>query len=339
MKTGILNYSGSRWRRGGAAVWLAGTCIFGAVAPGVVPARAQETAPKPAIIASVNGKELTEAEFHRLCEQYVSGVANTAVGQVVLGEWIQHVVAEEEATRKKLLPTPQDIERRITSLRKQFELQGEDFNEWLAVRGRTLETLREKTRRELIVENLLTEGVVVSDAEVALYYANNKSTLGIPEQIKVSRLTVDKKEELKEVERSLKEGGRFETLARIHSIDPYKDRSGSIPTPVDADPRADGPLEKEVLERALKLEPKKVSEPIKVRDYWVFVRVDARFAAKVPELTDIQDLLTANLKIQKGGPDRLRSAKARLALLQREAKIEILRPEYKRLLTVLQSGE
>jgi foldase protein PrsA len=301
--------------------------------------RGQETASKPDVVASVNGKALTEAEFGRRCARFVGGAPDTAVGILALREWIQQTLAEEEATKKGLLPSPQDVERRIRALRKQWEFRGEDFDDWLAKRGRTLDTLREETRSQLIAESLLTEGVSVSDVEVATYYSGNKQALGLPERLRVSRITVDDRNVAREIETALKRGDSFADLARKHSMDPLKGAGGAFPQPIEADPRAEGSLEKPVLEKALKLEPGKTAGPIKVEDYWVFVRVEEKLPAKSPDLADVRDLLTANLKVQKGGPERLNAAQARMTQLQRAAKVEIFRPEYAHVLKLLQGSQ
>lgn len=303
------------------------------------PIRAQETSPKPGIVAVVNGKELTEPEFWRRCERMVGGGPDTAVGYLVLREWIQHTIAEEEAKRRNLLPTPQEVDRRAVALRKQFEMRGQNFDEWLAGHGRTVDTLRNDLRQQLIVENLLTEGIKVSDTEVALYYANNKAVLGVGEQLRVSRITVEQKEAAREVEAALKKGTAFEELAKKYSKDTFAANGGKVPTPVDADPKSQGPLEPEVMEKLAKLEAGKAVGPVKLDTYWVFARIDQRIPARAPDLLDVQELILANLKVQKGGPERLKAAQDRLNQLQREAKVEIHRPEYQRLLKLFRPKE
>src|SRR5690349_10687735 len=86
--------------------------------------RAQDTPAKPADVASVNGKTLSERDFLRRCELFVGGGADTAIGYLVLKEWIQQTIAEEEAKKKNVLPTPQQLEARVKALRRQFELRG-----------------------------------------------------------------------------------------------------------------------------------------------------------------------------------------------------------------------
>lgn len=296
---------------------------------------ADETPAKPAVVASVNGKTLTELEFLRRCEVFVGGGSDTAVGFLVLKEWLQQTLAEEEAGKRKLLPTDAQVDARVKALRKQFELSGQAFSEWLTSRGRTLASLQEEVRQQIIAENLLTEGVEVSEFEVQLYYENNKQILGEPERIQASRITVDEKKAAQEVDAALKRGASFEELARTRSIDPYKSEGGRISELINADPKAKGPLEPEVLQKALRLEPGQSVGPIKQNDYWVFVRVDQRLPAQAPALSDVKELLRANLKVQKGGPERLKEAQGRLDQLLREAKVEIHRPQYQGLLKLL----
>ena len=297
-------------------------------------ARAQDTPAKPVEVASVNGKTLSERDFLRRCELFVGGGADTAIGYLVLKEWIQQTIAEEEARKKNVLPTPPQLEARIKALRRQFELRGENFDEWLSSHGRTLQTMTEDVRQQLIAENLLTEGINVSDTEVQLYYENNKQILSNPAMIRVSRITVNDKKVAQEVDAALKQGGNFEELARKKSIDPYKDAGGKVP-PIEANAKAKGPVEPAVLEKALKLEKGKLAGPIKLDDYWVFVRLDDLIPGSVPALSDVQELLRANMKVQKGGPDRLQATQDRLEALVKEAKVEVFRPEYAHLLKEL----
>jgi parvulin-like peptidyl-prolyl isomerase len=294
--------------------------------------------PKPADVASVNGKILSERDFQKRCERFVGGGSDTAVGYLVLREWIQQTLAEEEARKKNVLPTPQQLEARVKGLRRQFELRGEKFDEWLEQHGRTLDTLQEDVRQQLVAENLLTDGITVSDIEVQQYYENNKQVLSSPAMVRVSRITVNDKKVAQEVDASLKQGGSFEELARKRSIDPYKDSGGRMPAPIEADPKAKGGLEPAVLEKVLKLEKGKSVGPIKLESYWVFARLDEWIPASVPALSDVQELLRANMKVQKGGPDRLKATQDHLEGLIREAKVEIHRPEYRHLLKLLQSS-
>jgi len=301
--------------------------------------RAEDAPAKPADVASVNGRTLSEREFSRRCEAFVGGGTDTSVGYLVLREWIQQTLAEEEARKKKMLPTPVQLDERVKALQKQFEARGETFEDWLASRGRTRETFREDVRQQLIAENLLTEGIEISDVEVQLYYANNKQVLGAPAQLRVSRITVNDRKVAQEVDAALKQGGSFEELARKRSLDPYRDAGGHLPSPIEADPKAKGPLEPELVEKVLKLERGKVLGPVKLDDYWVFVRLDDKIAASVPPLSDVQELLRSNLKVQKGGPERLKAAQARLDGLAQDAKVEIYRPEYRYLLKLLRKAE
>ena len=303
-----------------------------------LPARAQENGAKPPAVASVNGHVLTEAEFSRRCEQYVGGVSDTAVGWVVLREWLQQTLAEEEATKKGLVPTREDVERRVKALSKQWEFRGEKMEDWLAERGRTLDTLRSDIRQQLIAENLLTEGVKVTDVDALTYYSNNKQLFGSGEQLRISRITVDDKKAAQEIDAALKKGASFEEIAKKRSIDPFKETSGRIPDPVDVDPKT-STLEKEVLQRAVVLEKGKPSGPIKIEDYWVFVRVDDRLPARAPALEDIRDLIMGNLRVQKAGPEKLKAAQDRINALVKTAKVEITRPDYAPLLKFLQTKD
>ena len=302
-----------------------------------------------ALVAKVNEASLTEADFRTRCERFINGTPETAVGFSVLKEWIQQVLASREALSKGVSPTPAQVEARVHSLKKQMELKGVSFDEWLADRGRSLSSFREDIRQQLVAENLLTQGIAVNEAEVSLYFSNNKQDFGVPEQIRVSQITVEDRKIAVDIDAALKKGTAFEALAKKWSKDQYREAGGRVPDPIDVDSGDQATLDAPVLKRALAMDKGTTAGPIKATTghvseegrlvpipCWVFIRLDDRQPLRAPDLADVQELVTANLKVHKGGPDRLRQAQMRLDELLREAKIEIFRPEYQSLVKMLQ---
>lgn len=296
---------------------------------GGAPARGQDSA-KP--VATVNGKSLSELEFYRRCERKVGGTSDTAIGFVVIQDWIDEVIAEDEATRRKVLPGEEDVSRRLDAVRKMFEFRGDSFEQWLKDHGRSLDTLREEIRRQLIVEKLLTGNVNVNAGELEKYYADSKNDLGLPEQIRVSVITADDKKAADVVEARLKKGTPFETVARDLSRDQFAKQGGRVPFPVVANVKVQGVLEPPVLERALKLPVGKASDAIPVEGDYVFVRVEERLPARAPALADVADLLLSDLRVKLAGPEGLQKAKEQMRRVVAAAKIEVMRPEYRPLL-------
>jgi foldase protein PrsA len=299
------------------------------VLAGVSPARAQDSG-KP--VATVNGKALSELEFYRRCERKVGGTSDTAIGFVVIQDWIDEVIAEEEATRRKVLPTDEDVSRRLDAVRKMFEFRGDSFEPWLKNHGRSLDTLREEIRRQLIVEKLLTGTVTVNVGELEKYYADNKNDLGLPEQIRVSVITADDKKAADVIEGRLKKGAPFETVAKDLSRDQFAKQGGRVPFPVVANVKVQGVLEPPVLERALKLPVGKTSDAIAVEGDYVFVRLEERLPARAPALADVADLLLSDLRVKIAGPEGLQKAKEQMQRVVAAAKIDVMRPEYRPLL-------
>lgn len=302
--------------------------------------RAQEAAPAAsgggAPVAQLNDVVLTEAEFLRRCERVVGGQSDTAVGWVAIKDWFQQALAEQEAVKRKVVPDDKAIERRVFALRKQWEFRGVNFHDWLAERGRSMETLKADVRTQLLAENLMTEGIEVNPSEAAVAYQSNKAAFGLPERIRISRITAPNREVQSKVEAGLKKGTEFDIVAREHSADPYALSGGQVLDPIDITPGAQGQLEPEVMAQVLKLQPKKVAGPIKVDTYWVWVRLDEKLPARYPPLADVEDLMTANLKMQKAGPKKLEEAQQRLVALQKGAKMQVFRPEYRSVLNLLQ---
>ncbi len=86
--------------------------------------------------------------------------------------------------------------------------------------GEDTERMRQEVRRQLLVTRLkekLTEGVTVSDEDVAQYYERNKQAFTVPETAHLRLLIVESREEAEQLRAQAVKGVNFEALVRRHS--------------------------------------------------------------------------------------------------------------------------
>ncbi len=79
--------------------------------------------------------------------------------------------------------------------------------------------LRESLRINLIVFEMSTKDVVITDEEIETYFNENRSSFDEPEQVMASHILVDTEEEAKEIKKLLEQGEDFAQLAVSRSTD------------------------------------------------------------------------------------------------------------------------
>lgn len=288
-------------------------------------------------VATVNGDPLTEKEFSRLCETATGIQPNIPVGPQVLAKWIQSTIFAQQARKLKVYPSDKDLEARVASMAKQAEYGGGTLDDFLKQRAMTRDVFRQEQLRTLIQENVITQGVTVTDAEVKDFFDKQKPNLVQPERIEISQITLDSEEQVKKAKDDLASGD-FAVVASTRSKDTFAQGGGRVPMPLTNPVQPGLGVDQKVVDAAFKLKEGQISDPIKVGSTWVIVRLEKKMARKEPKLDDFSEFFRAELKKQKamqGG----NAQKVQQSLMEatRTANVQINRPEYKQLQQELQS--
>lgn len=288
--------------------------------------------PKP--VAQVNGEALSEAEFYKLCESATQMQPQIPVGHQVLARWIQTTLLAQEAKRLKVYPADKDLDARLRSLEKQAEYAGTTLDEFLKQRGITRQILREEQLRELVRENVMTQGIQVTDAELKQFFEQQKANMVQPERVQLSQITVDKADQVQKTKDDLG-AGDFANVAATRSKDPFAQSGGRVPMDLPRKVDAGGPVDQKVVDAAFKLKEGEISEPVKVGANWVFARLEKKFERKEPKLEDFDEFFRSQLRQQKAAQGKAQQVQQSLMELTRTANLTIHRPQYKQLETEL----
>lgn len=111
----------------------------------------------------------------------------------------------------------------------------------------------------------------------------------------------------------LKTGAKFDDLAKKESDGPTAAQGGPLGT------FKKGELAKEFEEKTLSLKPGEFSEPIRTKQGFLILKVDAHRSAGVPPLKEVEDRIREAIYSQKLEP----AARAYLAKLREQAYIEV----------------
>ncbi len=284
--------------------------------------------PKP--VASVNGQELTEKEFADLCETTTMQLQpGASVGSQVLAGWVSTALFAQLAKKTNVYPSEQDLQKRIAATEKDLQFRGTTLDKSLAERGVTLEAFKRQLLESMVQENLLYQGITVSDEDVKRAFDTRQDQFKLPESIKISQITVDSEKALKLAQADLAGGTQFPLVARSRSKDPFQPGSGQVPMELTHNTPAGGPVAPEVVEAAFKLKPGQVSEPIKVGATWVIARLEEKNAEKRPTFEDVKELIRSGVRGQKAqsNPAAQQQVQKTISESFKSADVKVFRPE------------
>lgn len=187
------------------------------------------------VIVTSKAGDVTKEELY---QEMKASVGKQALQVLV----IEKVLAEEyEVTDKEV----------NAQLEKEKEEMGEGFEQYLSQQGQTEESYKKYIRLNLLQEKALTEGVEVSDEEVAAHYENMKTELN------ARHVLVADEETAKEVKAKLEGGAEFAAVAKEYSTEPAAAETGGDLGWFTAEK-----MVKEFSDAAYDLEVNEISEPV-----------------------------------------------------------------------------
>jgi foldase protein PrsA len=283
-------------------------------------------------VASVNGDGLSEQEFLRRVEHARPDRLSPqqgSVGKQVLMGWIMTAMLAQEARRLKVYPTDKEVDARIATLEKSASQAG-GLDAALLQQGMTREAFRQDVLDQLVQENVVFHGIAVSDDEVRKFYEAQKPQMTQPEQVRISQITVDSEDAMKQAQQELASPtAQFALVATSRSKDEFAQQGGVVPTALPRQVPAGLPVSQQAVDAAFKLKEGEISKPVKVGSTWVFVKLEQKIAEKAPTFEEVSEQIRMELKRQKirNSPNASEMQK-RIQEMSRTAKIEINRPEY-----------
>jgi parvulin-like peptidyl-prolyl isomerase len=182
------------------------------------------------VVARVNGEPVTQAEVQHLLatpterdrllqELGIQDPDGKALERLALRTVINRRLILQEADRRKLTVTEQDLDKAITSLRRRFaDLRS--LGRWMKEEGLDDKSLLGTIRDEMLaarVRAALVEGVQVSEEQVQQYYEAHKEDLRT-EEVRLQMIVAKDETAAKEILAALERGDDFRALAQERSI-------------------------------------------------------------------------------------------------------------------------
>lgn len=220
------------------------------------PLQAQEN--PETVVARVNGTEIRAADLTMAEEEIGSNLPpmpSDARREYLVTYVTDLVLAAQAAEQRKLADSP-DGKRRLAYARN-------------------------KSLMELLLQ---TEAkTAVSDEAMKKVYEDATKQIGSEQETRARHILVEKEEEAKQIGDQLRKGADFAALAKEKSKDPGAADGG------DLGYFTKDQMVPEFADVAFKLEPGKISDPVKSQFGWHVIKVEDRRTRPVPEFDKVKD--------------------------------------------------
>jgi foldase protein PrsA len=255
-------------------------------------------------IVVVNGEKITRARFLNELERNYGGA--------VLRQLLQEKLVLQQARKKGVLPTPQEIQAEIAEMRQEEP----DLDRQLRIRGKEVGDLSHDVEGRLAVARLIASEVNVPDSEIQKLWATYQKRFNKPEGRKVE-IVIAKTSAIGDKARRLMADG---IPAEFASQNPGMALPGGRSQMILYRGQGPAPIE----QPAFALRPGQVSDVIRLGNAFAVIKVTEVIAPRQKRFEDVKPRLLIAAKLRKG-----KSEPELLQSLQKAAKIEFKSDRYK----------
>lgn len=170
--------------------------------------------------AKVNGEEITK--------QQVYDILFKQGGEGALDSLITDKLVEQDVAKKKVQINDADVDAELKTIRDRFG-SDEEFDTAMKQNGYTMDSLKKGIRQQLGVSKLFESQMDLSEDKLKEYFDKNRASYDTAEQLEVSHILIEKKEDADKALAELKGGADFAAVAKEKSLDTSnKDNGGSL---------------------------------------------------------------------------------------------------------------
>ncbi|HZH58542.1 MAG TPA: peptidyl-prolyl cis-trans isomerase [Metabacillus sp.] len=210
-------------------------------------------------------------------------------GKDTLRELINIQVVEELAKKHNITVSEEVINRELAVYKSMYNsLDEEQFgNE---------DNWEKQIRYSILLEELLTRDVSVSEKDIRKFYEDNKDLYDIDESYHLSHIVVKTEEEAKVIIEELEGGSSFEALALEASIDEFTANSGGDLGFIS---KNNTYVPKPYLEVASKLEEGDWSDPVEVDTGYAVLLLHEKMEGQTFSFEDVKDQIRRQIALEQ----------------------------------------
>lgn len=269
-----------------------------------------------AIVAGIDTIGITKGQIDKLLQPMVMQIAQqaqqtgqsfdavaTPLRRQATAQLLIQEVVKAEIAKNKIVADQKKVDSIFNAISKQYG-DAAKFEAAMMQAGDTPASLREKLSQQVaaqaMMEKALADSLKVPAERIDSFYNANKDKMGDAGKVRGRHiLKLSKDDTLKahkailEIAAKIAKGGDFAALARAESDDPgSKDKGGDLGW---FDPKDMVP---EFAAAASKLEPGKISEPVRSQFGWHIIQIQDRKTGAAPKLDSVKPMIENILKNQ-----------------------------------------
>jgi peptidyl-prolyl cis-trans isomerase C len=290
----------------------------------------------PAVLARVNGEDVSKVDFDRLiknmevsAQKPVPDERRDEIYRKALDELVTYKLLLQETRARKIAVSDAEVDSTIKQMRAQLPNE-QEFTKALAARGMTIEKLKSDARIDLSINKMMEAEAAAQpapgDAQVREFYDKNPDKFKQDEAVRASHIlfkveesadAATKKKVRDQAENVLKEvraGTDFAELAKKHSADGSAQQGG------DLNFFTKGQMVPAFDQAAFALKPGQISEIVTTQFGYHIIKVTERRAPSTVPFEQVSDRIKEYLTEQQ----KQQKVEAFIESLKQKAKIEVL---------------
>lgn len=292
-------------------------CVIVLCAISAAPAYAEKDKGKQADdkVATVNETEISRKTFDTELDQFQQRMAargqmpdetqTKKMKEAVLQSLIDRELLYQQSQKKGIVIDAKNVQEKIDDIKKQYPKE-EDFQAVMKKFDLTAEELSGQIQKGLAIQQLLDTEVVnkvtVPEEQVKAFYNSHPQYFEIPEQVNASHILVkleetadetQKKaahEKISDIQKKLKDGGNFSSLAKEFSEGPSGPRGGDLGF------FGRGQMVKPFEDAAFALKVDEVSEIVETRFGYHLIKVTDKKPPGIKEYAEVKEKISEFLK-------------------------------------------
>jgi foldase protein PrsA len=210
-------------------------------------------------------------------------------GQIVLKDLIDQKVIEQLAEKYKINVTDEAVEHELQLIQTMYGSNGH-------IKGSDEEKWKEQIRYNLLLEELLTKDVIVTDDEMVQYFNDNKTLFDVPTAYHLSHIIVKTEKEAKDTKKELDQGSSFSALAMEKSIEEFSANQGGDLGFISED---DDRYPVSYLTNAKRLEPGEWSDPIEVKNGYAIILLQKKVEGKKYSFDQVKGQIRRQIALEQ----------------------------------------
>ncbi len=218
-------------------------------------------------------------------------------GPYVLQDMVAEVLLEQEAKRRRIAVTDEDVRRKVADLREELGIRSEAaFQSFLRAQRATPEWFYSKARSYVLMEKVLSDQVYVDDREIESLYRVNQERYRRQEMVAFRGMRFLDKASAEAALAAVREGRSFQEVAKETALTPAEK---AVAGELQYYERGQQSLPPE-FEAALFAVPlNQVAGPVEIRGSFYLLRVEKKIDPHQFTLEEIRDVIRRQLQRQK----------------------------------------